>query len=59
MSFKKGDIVVLNSGSPSMTIEKIYTTSGGDNKVDCAWFVDKEVKTHSFSAEALKLYHSD
>ena len=39
--FKIGDVVVLNSGGPRMTITDII----GDGKVNCMWF-NYDDKTH-------------
>lgn len=35
MSYKPGDIVILKSGGPYMTVEAIP----GDGKLRCVWFV--------------------
>jgi uncharacterized protein YodC (DUF2158 family) len=46
---KAGDVVVLKSGSPSLTISAI---SG--NNVRCQWFVGKELKQGDFIVTSLK-----
>ena len=48
--FTPGEIVRLRSGSPSMTVER---TSG--RLVDCAWFVDGQLRAGSFDADALTI----
>ena len=48
--FTPGEIVRLRSGSPSMTVER---TSG--RMVECAWFVDGQLRTGSFDADALTI----
>ena len=48
--FSSGNIVRLRSGSPSMTVER---TAG--RSVDCAWFVDGQLRTGSFDADALTI----
>jgi len=45
-----GYVVRLKSGSPSMTVER---TSG--RTVECAWFVDGQLRTGSFDADALTI----
>lgn len=45
-----GDVVRLRSGSPCMTVER---TSG--RSVECAWFVDGQLRTGSFDADALTI----
>ncbi len=55
--FKVGDVVVLKSGSPAMTIEKFvwnplkneYYT----DKVECTWFVGSELKRDVFKTNSL------
>ena len=46
--YSPGEIV--RSGSPSMTVER---ASG--RLVDCAWFVDGQLRTGSFDADALTI----
>ena len=48
--FTPGEIVRLKSGSPCMTVER---TSG--RLVECAWFVDGQLRTGSFDADALTI----
>lgn len=48
--FSSGNIVRLRSGSPSMTVER---TAG--RSVDCAWFVDGQLRTGTFDAGALTI----
>jgi uncharacterized protein YodC (DUF2158 family) len=49
-TFKAGDVVVLKSGGPKMTIEYV-----GTDRADCRWFVGEEVKQGTFHLEALKI----
>ena len=64
--FKIGDIVVLKSGGPRMTINKLilkrnvaHTMSGFNDdfegEYECKWFEGKEGKTDSFQENALEL----
>ena len=48
--YSPGEIVRLRSGSPSMTVERT-----SDRMVDCAWFVDGQLRTGSFDADALTI----
>jgi uncharacterized protein YodC (DUF2158 family) len=49
MDFKVGDQVLLKSGGPTMTIEKIMGT-----RISCTWFNGKnELSRDVFEAEAL------
>lgn len=48
--FTPGEIVRLRSGSPCMTVER---ASG--RMVECAWFVDGQLRTGSFDADALTI----
>lgn len=49
-NFNPGEIVRLRSGSPSMTVER---TSG--RLVECTWFVDGQLRTGTFDADALTI----
>lgn len=49
MEFKAGDVVVLKSGGPRMTITSIDRQSA-----ECTWFVDNLPKWHTFELIALK-----
>ena len=40
--FKSGDLVVLKSGGPTMTVDTVNTDNFDDNKITgilCTWFV--------------------
>lgn len=54
LDFKKGDIVRLKSGGPEMTIEKIGQYNTSQEKAQCTWFDDKELKSHIFVLESLE-----
>jgi uncharacterized protein YodC (DUF2158 family) len=50
--FKKGDVVKLKSGSPSMTVEEVHK----NGQLSCIWY-DKETNTiqgRGFSYECLE-----
>lgn len=55
MSFQKGDVVILKSGGPSMTVDNIQKVFSGQVVV-CTWF-DKEHKycSQTFSPETLEI----
>ena len=48
--FKVGDVVLLKSGGPEMTIEGI----GDEGWADCVWFSGLEAKRESFPLDALE-----
>lgn len=51
--FNPGDIVVLRSGGPLMTIT--YLNAGySERDVACSWFVDGDRKTDVFPPASLK-----
>ncbi|AKM40349.1 hypothetical protein NL30_10810 [Burkholderia contaminans] len=57
-AFQKGDVVVLKSGSPLMTVSEIgdYIMSGGPaNGVLCVWFEKSDAKEKVFDAAVLKI----
>lgn len=51
--FKAGDVVVLKSGGPRMTVQGEGDFEG---QVLCQWFDKGEVKTGSFPAASLVKY---
>jgi uncharacterized protein YodC (DUF2158 family) len=56
--FKKGDVVVLRSGGPPLTVTSVYTTrnwpwSEPQAWVQCEWFDGGEHDYESFVPEAL------
>ncbi|MEM5428245.1 YodC family protein [Cupriavidus oxalaticus] len=57
--FKKGDVVVLKSGGPAMTIEDIgdYSSYGDsdDLSANCVWFENKKRENAVFGLHTLKL----
>jgi uncharacterized protein YodC (DUF2158 family) len=56
--FKVGDIVILKSGSPAMTIDKfVWNPLKGEyytDKVECVWFVKTELKREVFQTSSLE-----
>jgi uncharacterized protein YodC (DUF2158 family) len=51
--FKIGDVVLLKSGSPKMTINDMLE----DGKVECTWFDNKSILQHQvFKKELLKTF---
>ena len=59
--FEKGDVVMLKSGGPKMTIEEyklevgLNYTRRSDHSVYCAWFdTDNKLQTKVFEQEALR-----
>ena len=49
MEFKIGDVVMLKSGGPSMTISEI----GANDIITCIWFENSELKSAYFKAHVL------
>lgn len=55
--FKSGDLVVLKSGGPTMTIDTVNTDIFDDNKVTgvlCAWFVGEKLERVRFDHRAIE-----
>lgn len=52
--FKIGDTVVLKSGSPIMTVEKVK-----DSSISCIWFDGTKKLDSSFPPDTLEIYNSD
>lgn len=55
MKFKKGDVVVLKSGGPSMTVGAYHENYQGDDRLVCMWFKDGERKAETFYEDQLEL----
>jgi uncharacterized protein YodC (DUF2158 family) len=53
MSLSVGDVVVLKSGSPKMTVESFRSSENGQIAV-CRWFVEGTVSRADFFAETLR-----
>lgn len=53
MAFKTGDVVMLKSGGPKMTVFALNAGISGD-EVRCHWFVDGVVKSGNFKQEQLE-----
>lgn len=55
---KEGDLVVLKSGGPVMTVDAVNTSVFDDNKitgVSCVWFVGDKLQRVRFDHNALEL----
>ena len=53
---KPGDLVVLKSGGPVMTVDTVNTDIFDDNKVTgilCAWFVGNKLERARFDPDAI------
>ena len=58
MTFKSGDLVVLKSGGPTMTVDTVNTDIFDDNKITgvlCAWFVGDKFERVRFDHGAIEL----
>ena len=57
-ALKPGDLVVLRSGGPAMTVDTINTDIFDDSKVTgvlCAWFVGNKLERARFDCNAIVL----
>lgn len=52
---KPGDVVVLKSGGPSMTVEKVGVYSDNVKKATCTWFEGTTKNTDLIAVIALEL----
>jgi uncharacterized protein YodC (DUF2158 family) len=55
--FKSGDLVVLKSGGPTMTVDAVNTSIFDDGKITgvvCAWFVGQKLERFRFEPGALE-----
>src|SRR5437660_1025798 len=55
--FKSGDLVVLKSGGPTMTVEAVNTSIFDDSKVTgivCVWFVGDRLERVRFEHDAIE-----
>lgn len=52
---KPGDIVVLKSGGPSMTVESVATQTDLIKKAKCTWFTGETKSSDTIAVVALKL----
>jgi uncharacterized protein YodC (DUF2158 family) len=55
--FKPGNLVVLKSGGPVMTVDAVNTDIFDDNKVTgivCAWFVGEKLQRVRFEKDAIE-----
>jgi uncharacterized protein YodC (DUF2158 family) len=57
VEFKMGDVVVLKSGGPKMTIEKIgpRNSNNGEIVANCVWFENNQTKEDKFNLVSLML----
>jgi uncharacterized protein YodC (DUF2158 family) len=59
---KIGDIVLLNSGGPAMTVDLIETASNvpGQALINCCWFGDRELMRDGFlEAQLVKVSNDE
>ena len=56
-TIKSGDLVVLKSGGPTMTVDSVNTSIFDDNKVTgivCVWFVGDRLERSRFEPDAIE-----
>ncbi|SPF77029.1 hypothetical protein ALP8811_02050 [Aliiroseovarius pelagivivens] len=56
--FEVGEVVMLKSGGPEMTVKKAETTFG-DNDVQCQWFGGRKLESGYFPPASLVLVEDD
>lgn len=59
--FKSGDLVVLKSGGPTMTVDTVNTDIFDDSKITgvlCVWFVGEKLERVRFDHGAIELARS-
>lgn len=57
--FKVGDLVVLKSGSPKMTVTKVIISAKYEvflGTYTCSWFVDTNLIFEDFNQDSLDLF---
>jgi uncharacterized protein YodC (DUF2158 family) len=55
--FKSGDLVVLKSGGPTMTVDTVNTDIFDDDRITgilCAWFVGQKIERVRFDPAAIQ-----
>jgi len=58
---KSGDLVVLKSGGPTMTVDTVNTDIFDDNKITgvlCVWFVGEKLERVRFDHRAIEPVHA-
>ena len=53
--FKKGDVVQLKNGGPSMVIDNIMSAGN----LTCKWFSGKKLETGHFSPESVRIFKEE
>jgi uncharacterized protein YodC (DUF2158 family) len=60
--FKSGDLVVLKSGGPTMTVDTVNTDIFDDDKITgilCVWFVGEKLERVRFDHRAIEPVQSE
>ncbi len=60
--FKSGDLVVLKSGGPTMTVDTVNTDIFDDDKITgilCVWFVGEKLERVRFDHRAIETVQSE
>jgi uncharacterized protein YodC (DUF2158 family) len=55
VQYKPGDVVVLKSDGPPMTVNRVSNTGSGPPVLDAVWFVGEAARCEQFVAAAVKL----
>jgi uncharacterized protein YodC (DUF2158 family) len=51
--FKVGDLVVLKSGGPPMTVQQVNSTMTPAHEIQCQWFSGKKLEQGYFASDSL------
>jgi uncharacterized protein YodC (DUF2158 family) len=54
MDFEKGDVVILRSGGPQMTVRKVHRETFGHRSVGCVWFDRAKKLEAAFDVKSLE-----
>jgi uncharacterized protein YodC (DUF2158 family) len=58
MAFNPGDVVVIRSGGPVMTVERVGQ-SNGHEAVFCTWFEKGKQERGHFAPAAIEIYKEE
>src|SRR4029077_15845198 len=53
-AIKSGDLVVLKSGGPTMTVDSVNTSIFDDTGIVCVWFVGDRLELVRFEPDAIE-----
>ena len=53
---KVGDVVMIKSGGPEMTVVRVFENPDKKDMAECQWFQNNQLKKGEFSLDVLKPY---